>query len=327
MTGWELKDASATLLEDGAELREFLSGYPLAGANEERTLMVIVRRCAPGLNAPPQGEEYDWQLFLVFPGGWSRLALPKGLEYQKVSLEGRTIMIGTDRGVVVTNPSELNSLSPTALPEEFMALSNRQPTPRPPIRQASIVSEVLGEMVPRDFEDWWQGRDLELPFFDHQPLPVVFMGVHPGLDPQFAKDADAALRAFLAKTSADRLRASRPVFDNCQEFMEAVGVNEDNQAMAELQKVEDIWRFVHPQTVYLSRRSRRDLSVYLHISCQCDWEEEHGLQLVFRRGQDLVRVSAEDGHVTESDAYDRPDEEDAMLWAVLRDAKSSTDAA
>ena len=143
------------------------------------------------------------------------------------------------------------------------------------------------------------------------------MDVHPDLDPHFGKDADAALRAFLTLTSADRLKASQPVFDNCQEFLEAVGANAENQAMAELQKVEEIWSYVHPQRVYLSRRSRRDLSIYLQISCHCDWEEEHGLQLVFRRGRDLVTVSAEDGHLAESDAYDRPDEEEPRLWAVL----------
>ncbi len=321
MTGWELEDASAQLLEDGAQLAEFLSAYPLAAANSERTLMVIVRRCSPGLNAPPEEDDFDWQLYQVFVGGWSRLALPTGLEYQRVSLNGRTITIGTDRGEVVTNWSELNSLEGTgpaeSFREAFLSLSNRQPTPTPRITQTSIVSKVLGKMVPRDFEDWWQGRDLEVPFFDGQSLPVIFMGVHPGLDPEFGRDADKALRSFLAKTSADRLRASQPVLDNCQEFIEAVGVDEENQAWARLQKADEIWRFVHPQRIYLARRRRRDRSVYLQISCHCDWEDEHGLQLVFRRGQDLVRVSAEDGHLTESDAYDRPDHEDPMLWAVL----------
>ena len=54
------------------------------------------------------------------------------------------------------------------------------------------------------------------------------------------------------------------------------------------------------------------------MSCHCRWEDEHGLQFVFRQGRDLVRVSSEDGHLTDSDAYDFPDREDALLRSVLQ---------
>lgn len=47
--------------------------------------------------------------------------------------------------------------------------------------------------------------------------------------------------------------------------------------------------------------------------CNCDWEYEHGLQFVFRQGRVLTRVSAEDGHLTEADAYDKPDSKDKLL--------------
>jgi len=49
------------------------------------------------------------------------------------------------------------------------------------------------------------------------------------------------------------------------------------------------------------------------VACECDWEPEHGLQLVFRQGRKLTRISAQDGHLTEADAYDKPDEEDELL--------------
>ena len=38
---------------------------------------------------------------------------------------------------------------------------------------------------------------------------------------------------------------------------------------------------------------------YLCISCECDWEKEHGLQLIFENGQILIRASGQDGHFTE----------------------------
>ncbi len=39
-------------------------------------------------------------------------------------------------------------------------------------------------------------------------------------------------------------------------------------------------------------------------SCgSCDWEREHGLQIVFKQGLFVNKVGAFDGHLTNSDAY------------------------
>lgn len=34
---------------------------------------------------------------------------------------------------------------------------------------------------------------------------------------------------------------------------------------------------------------------------------------MFRQGKKLTRISDQDGHLTEADAYDKPDEEDELL--------------
>lgn len=49
------------------------------------------------------------------------------------------------------------------------------------------------------------------------------------------------------------------------------------------------------------------------MDLDCEWEEEHGLALVFRKGMRLTRVSQYDGWLTEADAFDRPDAEDLLL--------------
>ena len=56
--------------------------------------------------------------------------------------------------------------------------------------------------------------------------------------------------------------------------------------------------------VTVSRRRREDKGVYLSLEGNCDWEEEHGLQLVFRDGNRLAKVGPCDGHVTNADSYD-----------------------
>lgn len=52
-------------------------------------------------------------------------------------------------------------------------------------------------------------------------------------------------------------------------------------------------------------------TLYVQVACACEWE--HGLQLAFRQGKKLTIISDQDGHLTEADAYDIPDEDDELL--------------
>jgi len=48
------------------------------------------------------------------------------------------------------------------------------------------------------------------------------------------------------------------------------------------------------------------------IAAECDWEREHGLQIIYRHGCELSRVSAQDGHVTHTDAFGLPEDQDKI---------------
>jgi hypothetical protein len=53
----------------------------------------------------------------------------------------------------------------------------------------------------------------------------------------------------------------------------------------------------------VTRREHGDEGVYVSLNCECDWEEEHGLQIVFKNGLKINKVGPYDGHLTNSDAY------------------------
>ena len=74
-----------------------------------------------------------------------------------------------------------------------------------------------------------------------------------------------------------------------------------------------VWDFVTPSEIMVSRRADDEL-VYVQICASCRWDVEHGLQVVYRRGETLSRVSAQDGHLTTSDARNLPDSEDSILY-------------
>ncbi len=178
-----------------------------------------------------------------------------------------------------------------------------------------VTSQVVGLLAQHDrLKDWWVGDEVAIPFFDGKPIQITFMRYEPDADLEFVNDADNALRAFLNLTTADRMAYSGLVYKNCTDILAEMEDDEDiKPELAALANPNDVWHFVDPTGIYVTRRDRRDMDMYLSVSCNCEWEEEHGLQLVFRKGEKLTRVSEEDGHLTEADAYDKPDEEDEWL--------------
>ena len=144
-------------------------------------------------------------------------------------------------------------------------------------------------------------------------MPFTFMDVDPTLDTIFISEADTAIRNFLNLATSDRDDYSELIYKNCTDALDTLGDDDANPDLANLNDPNEIWRFVNPSGIYISRRHRRETDIYLAVSCGCEWEEEHGLQLVFKQGKKLTRVSGHDGHIIEADAYDIPDEEDELL--------------
>jgi hypothetical protein len=176
----------------------------------------------------------------------------------------------------------------------------------------TILSKQIGQLTQdNNFPDWWRSVEISIPFFDNKPLTIVFMDFEPEADSKFIEEADLALSKFLQFDKQDRLKISDLVFKNYSDFLEAIG--DEDEYKLKLNKKEEIWDFVHPIDIYVTRRPYNDKDIYVQVHCNCDWEEEHGLQLVFRQGRQLTRVSDIDGHLTEADAYDKPDSEDKLL--------------
>ena len=154
-----------------------------------------------------------------------------------------------------------------------------------------LVIDGIGELSahPGIPDRWWISRPVPLPFFSG--LELKFTISFPPGENGFPVDVGAAVKRFLALTAADRLAATEPVFENYRDFLDLTDIDPLPVTVPE-----DIWNFVSPTKVLVSRE---DDDVYIQVLCECDWEVEHGLQLVYRRGDMLTRVSEQDGHPTE----------------------------
>ena len=178
----------------------------------------------------------------------------------------------------------------------------------------TINCNAIGNLKQNEnFHDWWESDLIAIPFFNNKKLKVTFRDFDPDYDLTFLKEASDAFNIFLSKKSEDKLLLSKEVFANYKGFIDDVEPDWLEGAINNVTNPIDIWNFIKAKEIYIVRRHRRDHEIYLEVSCSCNWEEEHGLQLVFKKGLQLTRVSGHDGHITDADAYNIPDSEDKLL--------------
>ena len=160
-----------------------------------------------------------------------------------------------------------------------------------------------------DLPEWLRSAPVAVPYFGGVKLPFVLHGFEDDATPA---DFESALNAFFRLGAVDREQASHYVFRLYRQFVEAVGEDEFDFTIPSASAV---WDFVTPTDIHVSRRHRRDQLVYVELLSECRWEVEHGLVVIYRSGSILSRVSEQDGHLTTSDAFDFPEEKDAIIYS------------
>jgi hypothetical protein len=123
----------------------------------------------------------------------------------------------------------------------------------------------------------------------------------PGAEDELRAAVERALRA-----GPELLASAEPhVLQYCRETLQLL--DESDRPDLRLEEPGAVWSHVQfGDTFYVSRREKGDAEdgVYLSLECSCDWEVEHGLQLVLREGRVVSKVGPFDGHLTSSDAFD-----------------------
>lgn len=170
-----------------------------------------------------------------------------------------------------------------------------------------ISSGIVGDLCQSDdFDDWWISKDVEIPMFDNLKLKFIFMDFDPILDKNFITDADNALKFFLKKGTGDRCEISNHLYDICKIYFNSYPEmpRKERGEFKKMLAYKNIWEFVKPVEVYLTYNESGIM--FLDIHCECDWDEEHGLQIVYKEGNDLSKISEIDGHLEfgENESFD-----------------------
>lgn len=95
--------------------------------------------------------------------------------------------------------------------------------------------------------------------------------------------------------------------------LEAV-VDEDD--IIKIDNPNDIWRHIQIDcTPIIMRRPYGDKAIYISLECECDWEPEHGLQIVFKQGLSINKVGSFDGHLSNADSYGDTNLENVVYYS------------
>lgn len=119
-----------------------------------------------------------------------------------------------------------------------------------------------------------------------------------------------AIRSFIALRPSALAEVEEHVFRyylDCKAHLEP-----GDAGYVEIATAKDVWKHVDFGFEATVGRRKDDGKVYISLECNCDWEPEHGLQLVFKEGCRVNKVGPFDGHVTTSDAYADPSLEDVV---------------
>jgi hypothetical protein len=146
--------------------------------------------------------------------------------------------------------------------------------------------------------------DVAFEGYRSKAVPVAVLGgaacefVVQGYDePEDQEDFHAAIRAFLA-LGPKVLTDARPAI---YAYYLSVRSELGDQLQVEIDGPDDVLEYVdlgnEPEVL---RNDDGDGRIYVSLECECDWEPENGLQLVFRDGAALTRVGPYDGELTDS---------------------------
>ena len=196
-----------------------------------------------------------------------------------------------------------------------------------PVRMLSEIktikpmqSKMIGELTKtQDWNtenDWVSTKEIAIPFFDNTVHIVRFEKVL-STENYFEK-AEEAIEDFFNFKPEIKAEAAQKAYDNWLYFNESCGFL-DNLAVYEevenppdwmihnienlkhlsnLTSADKVWEYIHPEEIVVTKdRFGLDKEIYIQVLCRCDWEEEHGLQFVFKEGKELIRVSEDDGNL------------------------------
>lgn len=157
----------------------------------------------------------------------------------------------------------------------------------------------LGEVTKDAQFDWYYSEPINLPLLSGHECKIVIEGYD---EDQRPEDFHAAIANLLVCSPSVLKAAEQYVFQYYQDVKSSI--DPSGEEIPAIDSADEVWRHVELGTEpIVTRRPYGDMGIYVSIECNCDWEPEHGLQIVLKNGSRVTKVGPYDGHLTNSDAF------------------------
>lgn len=158
---------------------------------------------------------------------------------------------------------------------------------------------VLDHVTKDEHFGWLYSAPLPLRAFGGQEITIVLEEYEEDANKE---DFHSAISAFLS-VGPDTLKAAEAHVFRYYQDMNGYRTPSDEDYVS-IEAPGDVWNHVNfGDEAFVSRRPSGDEGIYVSIECNCDWEREHGMQIVFKDGKSISKVGPFNGHLTNADAY------------------------
>lgn len=157
----------------------------------------------------------------------------------------------------------------------------------------------LGEVAEDDRLGWLLSGPVPLGLLGGRECRIALSGYE---EDDAQEQYHAAIAHLRAASHAVLQAAEHHVFQYYLDTMADWG--ESDPACERIDAPADVWRHVQfGEFAMVERRGYGDRGIYVSIECECNWEPEHGLQIVLKNGSVVTKVGPFDGHLSNADSY------------------------
>lgn len=162
-----------------------------------------------------------------------------------------------------------------------------------------IEIPLLGELEIDQFDDWLRSKPITVNVLGGAQFEFIIEEYE---SDEAKEEFHDAIKNFLSIDEVVLKNAQEYIYRYYRDIFVQLAPGDD--WYVEIAGPEDVWKHIKfGSTPIVSRRPYGDELVYISLECSCDWEQEHGLQIVFKQGLYINKVGPFDGHLTNSDAY------------------------
>lgn len=133
--------------------------------------------------------------------------------------------------------------------------------------------------------EWLCSQPVKVDLLDGKLLPFIFEEEEDVDLAALIRPIESAVENFLRLSPDSREELTELIYANYQEILDVSTLQP-----LPMRSKSDVWKYVYPDRVFVKQHPD-DKNIYVVVTGDCEWEQEHGLQMVFRDGEKISSVS------------------------------------